>query len=263
MNPILDDFVLDLARLKRIFTVSKQLVAFPSCVVRPEDIVEEVAKEPVVALYEATKDAHKDMPILHGVLLLYLAGRFENYVKEIFEDLCDALAAGCTEFAHLPKKMQENLSSFTGQVVANPRRYGHAENGVVLFVNTLSENLAGKIVAGVNSKCLSITEYNMWPDTLSEMFGRIGADKVWERIGQQATVQAFFQTGDPNRATAEAKAFLSAFMDTRNKLAHPSGALTWPSIEQAEQHVSYCEVIGKAIADLCAVWITSLPVKPI
>src|SRR5947207_6445581 len=112
------------------------------------------------------------MPILTGTLLLYLAGRLENFVKETFEDLCDGLVSECGDFTHLPKPMQENLVRFTAEVIASPRKFGHAENGVIAFVNTLADNLNRRPLNGVNSKCLSITTENMWPDTLNEMFVR-------------------------------------------------------------------------------------------
>ena len=127
------------------------------------------------------------------------------------------------EFSHLPKKMQENLVCFTAEVIANPRKYGHAENGVVVFVKTLSDNLTGGTLSGVNSKCLSITTENMWPDTINEIFSRIGANKVWERIGQQACIQVLFQIDQPEKATREAKKMLTDLMELRNRIAHPSG----------------------------------------
>ena len=185
----------------------------------------------------------------------------EVLAKEIFEDLCDSLAGECTDFSQLPKQMQENLVKFTAEVISSPRKYGHAENGVIAFVSTMSDNLKRLPLNGVNSKCLSITTENMWPDTLNEVFSRIGANKIWEKLGQQAGLQAFFQSGEPQKATSEARSFLTTFMDLRNKIAHPSGAFAWPSIETSLKHVDYCETVARAIADLCAVWAVTLPTK--
>jgi len=64
------------------------------------------------------------MPILNGVLLLYLAGRFENFVRQIFEDLADAVASDRKEFSELPKAMRENLVLYTAEIMQNPRKYG-------------------------------------------------------------------------------------------------------------------------------------------
>lgn len=256
MNPVFHDFQLDLDRLKKILLLAEKLPAFRACNI--EDIGETGHPTAVSELHTAVQDSHAEMPILNGVLLLYLAGRFENYVRDLFEDLCDSVAGECSEFAHLPRQMRENLVKYTAEVIGNPRKYGHGENGVHAFVSTLADNLDGKPLDGVNSKCLSVTSENMWPDTLANIFGRIGVDKIFERLGEQASVQAFFQVNQSDRAVKEARSYLTRFMELRNRIAHPSGAITWPSIDQTRHHVEYCEVIGRSLAELCVVWATTL-----
>jgi HEPN superfamily RiboL-PSP-like protein len=263
MNPILRDFILDLDRLRRMLELSKQFGAFPAIPLDPATIQELPVRNAVTALHTLGAEGHRDVPILNGVLLLYLAGRFENFVREIFEDLCDSLAGQFQDFTHLPKQMRENLVKFTAEVIANPRKYGHAENGVIAFVKTLSDNLNGVPVAGVNSKCLSITTENMWPDTVSEIFGRIGANKVWERIGQQASVQLFFQVDQPEKATQEAKKVLGELMELRNKIAHPSAGIIWPSTEQAMRFVNYCGTIAPVVVEICCLWNTTLGTRTV
>jgi hypothetical protein len=202
------------------------------------------------------------MPILNGVLLLYLAGRFENYVRELFEDLSDTLALGCTTFSHQPKAKQVNLVKYTAEVMANPRKYGHAENGVASFVRTLANNLDEQPLSGVNSKCLSITSENMWPDTLADMFARIGVKQIWEKIGEQARVQQFWQVDQSDKATRASRKFLTDFMELRNQIAHPSGAITWPGMVETIRHIEFCEVIASTLMDLCSVWAGTLGRRP-
>ena len=182
MNPILQDFSVDLERLRRIVSLFESLTAFRAVECGEASISDEPLRTTATNLHGAVQQSHAEMPILNGVLLLYLAGRFENFVREMFEDLSDTLAGQCGLFSHLPRQMQDNLTKYTAEVIANPRKYGHAANGVIAFVTTMADNLNGRPLAGVNSKCLSITSENMWPDTLSEIFGRIGANKVWERL---------------------------------------------------------------------------------
>lgn len=258
MNPVLQDFILDLKRLKRMLDISSHLRSFPAITVNPDELQDDTAKNAVIELHALAKESHSDIPILNGVLLLYLAGRFENFVRDIFEDLCDSLASQFKEPAHLPKQMQENLVRYTAEVIANPRKYGHAENGIIAFVKTLADNLSGVPLSGVNSKCLSITTENMWPDTINEIFLRIGANKVWERIGQQANVQALFQSDQPEKATRDAKKMLTDLMTLRNRIAHPSEAITWPSTEKAVEYLHYCEEIAIALSQICGVWNNTL-----
>jgi RiboL-PSP-HEPN len=261
VNPILQDFRVDLDRMKRILALAQAAGALRSCALDPESILLEDLRNAVIGLHAAVQLSHVEMPILNGVLLLYLAGRFENYVREVFEDLADTVAENCGKFTHLPKQMQENLIKLTAEVIANPRKYGHAENGVKTFVSRLADNLSGEPLTGVNSKCLSITSENMWPDTLSEIFGRIGAAKVWERVGQQARVQRFFQVDQPEKATSEARKLLIRFMELRNQIAHPSGALEWPRIDETLRYLDYCDVVGQSLSDICTVWATTLGSK--
>src|SRR5450759_2898950 len=98
----------------------------------------------------------------------------------------------------------------------------------------------------------------MWPDTLGEIFTRIGATKVWERVGQQAPVQLFLQVDQPEKATSEARRVLTKFMELRNQIAHPSGNLEWPRIEETLHYLDYCDVVAQALADICTVWAPSL-----
>jgi hypothetical protein len=262
MNPVVQDFCLDLDRLRRTIALFESLTGFRACPLDADRISDETLKAATSRLHEAAQAAFTEMPILNGVLLLYLAGRFENFVRELFEDLSDNIAGQCGQFAHLPRKMQENLTKFTAEVIANPRKYGQGENGVIAFISTMADNLNGRPLAGVNSKCLSITSENMWPDTLAEVFARIGADKVWERLGQQASVQRFFHVGQPDRATSEARKFLTEFMTLRNQIAHPSGALIWPGVEHTLRHIEYCDVMARALEDICAVWASTLGTRP-
>lgn len=258
MNPVLQDFLLDLQRLRRMFDLSRQFGSFSAVQLDPAAIQNDAVRGSVTSLHILANQSHSDVPILNGVLLLYLGGRFENFVRELFEDLCDSLAGQFTDFSHLPKQMRENLVRFTAEVVGNPRKYGHAENGVIAFVKTLADNLSGVPLSGVNSKCLSITTENMWPDTVNEIFGRIGGNGVWDRIGQQASIQRFFQIDQPEKATREAKKILKELMELRNKIAHPSAGIVWPSIEQAVSFLEYCETVAPAMADICDLWSTTL-----
>jgi hypothetical protein len=262
VNPILQDFKIDLDRIKKLLALAEAAGAFRSHALDSQSILPESLRDPVAKVHTASQQSHVEMPILNGVLLLYVAGRFENYVREIFKDLADTVASNCQTFAHLPKPMQENLIKLTAEVIASPRKYGHAENGVKTFVHVLAQNLRGEPLTLINSQCLSITSENMWPDTLSEIFGRIGAPKIWERVGQQAQVQMFFQVDQPDKATSEARKLLTKFMELRNQIAHPSGELEWPRIEETLRYLNYCDVVAQSLSDICTVFAGTLGSRP-
>jgi len=96
------------------------------------------------------------------------------------------------------------------------------------------------------------------PTTQRSLFSRVGAAKIWERLGQQSQVQLHFEENNADRATKEARAKLNEFMDLRNKVAHPSGEMTWPGIGDAKEYIDFCEVLGSAIDGICRVWTTKL-----
>jgi hypothetical protein len=263
MNPVFQDFSLDLERLKKILALAESTGKLRLHVFDPAMVSDNDLRATIVSLHAASQNAHAEMPIFNGVLLLYLAGRFENYVREIFEDLVNTLADECAEFAQLPKPMRENLVIYTAEVIANPRKYGHAENGAAAFVRTLADNLSGQPLTAVNSKCLSITSENMRPDVLADLFGRIGIKEVWEKIGHQAQVQQFFAVDQSEKATSLAKSFLKDFMELRNQIAHPSGALAWPRLDITLQHIQFCEVIARVLMELCTLWASTVGNKQV
>lgn len=72
----------------------------------------------------------------------------------------------------------------------------------------------------------------------------------------------FFQSEDPSKVSSEARSCLTAFMELRNKIAHPSGTLTWPSIEQMEKYIEFCEILARALTDVGGVYAVTLPTRP-
>lgn len=259
MDPILQEFKADLDRIRSLMDLINCLKAFRN--ISPSgECQEDPFLNDAITVYNQTKKCHTDTVVLTGTILLYLGGRFEFFVRTLFEDLCDRIVARCQSFQNLPKSMQQNLVLLTAEVMANPRKYGHAENGVKHFVNVLAENLKDQnSLAEVNSKCLSITNENMWPETLTELFARIGAKDLWRRIGQQAGIMAFFETGEPQKAESKAKSLLKDFMNTRNRIAHPSSTLTWPDTTKVLSYVNFIDVLTSALSDIAIVYEKALP----
>lgn len=254
MNPIYDEFKEDLNSLNRIITLIEKTVEIKALTY---DASEEKISEVVAAfssVQSASRAAHTDVPILYGVLLLYLAGRLEYFVRIAVEDLADTIAGGHSSFSDLPRVMRDNLVVYTAEVIASPRKYGHGEKGVASFVKTLADNLAGNLAGGINSKCLSITSEYMRPDVLSDLFKRVAAKDIWERIGQQTAIQHYFNEAQADRAASESKRMLNDLMDIRNEIAHPSPAFIWPSFEKVKEYVKYCDVLAQSISGICLVW---------
>jgi hypothetical protein len=207
-------------------------------------------------------ECHADLTILVGTMILYLGGRFEYFVRSEFEEMCDTIAAKCNSYDLLPKEMRQSLIVRTAEVMSNPRKYGHADNGVETFISNLAQNLSDKTrILRINSQCLSITYENMRPTILQDLFDRVGAKELWTSIGEQAAVKVLFETNNSGQARNEAQSRLNKFMDTRNTIAHPSGNITWPGVADIEGYIQFFEVLAGALSQIAQVYTVSLTTR--
>jgi hypothetical protein len=258
MDIILGEFERDLQRVCKQLDLIDALKAFIGLDAPAEDNPTDFLQKAKI-IHNEVREVHADLPILVGTLTLYIAGRFEDFSRTLFEDLCQRLAQRADNFKSLPKKMQEALMVYTAVIIQSPRKYGYGDGAAASFIATLNENLssAGKLTA-VNHKCLSITEANMKPDILKELFERIGVSDFWKKIGQQASIQAHFETLDPSEAEKKTKTELTELMDLRNLVAHPSGTINWPSTEKIREYTRFLNVLAKALSDLTSVFEVAL-----
>lgn len=272
MDPILTEFLDDLdrvlaqldliERLKKLAAEQEPIPARPDQDIGDPEALQKFANFHTAAksVWDASKKSQSSLSILEGTLVLYIAGRFEEYVKTTVEDLSDRLIQRLKKFTALPKSMQENLVKQTAIVMLDPRKYGQAENGVRAFVATLAANFSDQegIVQSVNSRCLSITEANMRAEVLADVFRRLSIKDIWKSIGQQAPILAYFGTNDPGNADANARKFLNDIMDDRNRVAHPSGSIAWPSAEKVRAYVMFLKSLGNALSSLIPAFEVSL-----
>ena len=164
----------------------------------------------------------------------------------------------------MPKKMRENLPIFTAKVISDPRKYGHAENGVRSFVATLASNLAvDATIERVNHECLSLTDSNMRADVLGDLFVRIGANNIWLQISEQASLKMYFQEGDAGKVESKARKKLNDLMDLRNRIAHPSGELEWPSTAALREYIKFLRLMARSMADIVGVFEVTLCVPAV
>ena len=260
MDPIVKDFDSDLNKVKSQLDFIEIIRKFTSYTPQHDDpeFTTPFGTE-ALAVHEGAKNIHSNLPLASGTLILYTCGRFEAMARMLFEDLCQRLATNAGSFARLPKKMRANLPIFTAKVISEPRRYGHAESGVRAFVTTLASNLAADAtVERVNHECLSLTEANMRADVLAELFGRIGVSNIWSQISEQATLKAFFHEADSKKVEVKARRKLDELMDLRNRIAHPSGELEWPSVDSLREYIQFLRLLARSMSELTYVYEVTL-----
>ncbi|NTU74272.1 hypothetical protein HGB07_09125, partial [Candidatus Roizmanbacteria bacterium] len=256
MDIIFLEFEQDLNRVRKLIQLLDQIKGFAG--IDLDVAVQELESSFFTAtqsIHNQARSCHADTYVLYGTIVLYLGGRFEFFVRTVFEDLCIRIATRVGSFYKLPKIMQENLIKFTAEVMLNPRKYGHADRGVKAFISNLASNLdETQLFSQINASCLSITYENMRASTLSELFERIGVKDIWQKIGQQAKVQIFFETAEADQAKNKATSQLNTFVELRNQIAHPSTNMTWPNTDQVVAYIDFLKVIATAITELISVY---------
>lgn len=208
----------------------------------------------VTELHSTSRSNHSNLVILNGTLLLFITGRFESFVRETFEEYCKNLTERVQRYAELPKEMREGLIKYTSEVISNPRRYGHAENGVKSFVRIMHNNLHDETPVEINYKCLSITSENMRPEVLSDLFKRAGVKNLWDKLAQQSKFQLFWGSNDISSVRRQSETYLNSLMETRNSIAHPSTSITWPDSDAIEKALKFFITFGTVLIDVLPVY---------
>ena len=213
--------------------------------------------ENIKALINQTNQCITAFTKVEGSLILYVAGRFENYVRTIFEETCVKISENKGSYQALNKNMKDNIVKFTAEVIANPRKYNHGEGGVTTFVKNLYENIINDNITEINYQCLSITTENMKSSIIQELFERIGICKIWESISEQSALKIFFKSTDRDFTANRAKKMLDALMRLRNDIAHPSNGITWPDSNKIIEYISFLDVLAGVIKEVVVMHITS------
>lgn len=260
MDPILSAFEADLDKISSQLEFIEAVRKFTAS--QPDHVDLQTGTSfgtEALRFHNVAKQVHGNFPLASGTLLLYTCGRFEAMTRTLFEDLCQRLVVRARVFARLPKKMRENLPIFTAKVISDPRKYGHAENGVRAFVATLAANLSVDArVERVNHECLSLTESNMRADVLADLFSRIGGTNLWAQVSAEALLKTYFEEADAVKVETKARRKLNELMDLRNRIAHPSGELEWPSSEALRDYIQFLRLLSRSMAALSGVYEVTL-----
>jgi hypothetical protein len=253
LNPILLDFQNDLIRIERLIILTESLKSFGD-----EDaftIPEESSF--IVAANQLRDDVRRSsivFPILSGTLLLYISGRFENFIRTTFETLCDIYASKCKKFDDLPEKMRQELINYTAMVMANPKKFGFNSISSNTFIQNISNNISAETDLGqINSACLSITETNMNSDMVNKIFNRIGLTTLWTEIGKQISLKTHFETLVDNDIVLKSRKSLDDIMSIRNKIAHPSSEPEFPDANAVLQNIAFLKILAIEIVNYCIV----------
>lgn len=250
MDHLLKDFIRDLENLEHSIDLLNEIEKLRRI---SEESYEGTCKEMAIILsdlHHRTTAARTGLQILKGTAILYLAGRFEDFVRTTIEELSSTIARSKSSFNDLPKEMKDALIENTAEVIADPRKYGHGDGARYSFIKNLHENIHLNNLSVINYQCLSITSRNMKHEVVKELFEKTGFKNFWKEVGKHDKIKMYFKTMDDSKAGSEVVSRLDAFMNKRNSIAHPSSSgITWPSILELKDHIYFFKQLSSAIHD--------------
>lgn len=263
MQSILDSFFEDLDDISNTFLVLKSMEKLRETSLPEIENKDNDFEKKTIRLYSLIDGGRKGIVKIPGVFVLYIGGRFEDYVKTIFEEFAINFANGHSKFNSLPTKFQNSIIADTSKIISSPKKYGYRDGMVNTFIDNLSKNVNQDDFSNINHQCLSKTEGNMRSDILSDLFLKISIKDIWKDVGTQLSVRTHFLTQDPSTAQNEAKKYLDNFMITRNQIAHPNGSSggNWPSHENVLNDIKYFKMLSKVLLQIGQMKIASLNIQ--
>lgn len=257
-----EEFAADIKRIEHLVELVKSIRKFGAT--SPEEAGGNDANvwEEAQVLWRQSKERRTDLPIVSGSLLMYMAGRFEFFVRQLVEVTAEEMASGVDSYGNLPDKFRVHLKSQTLEVVQNPRRYGYDDVVADGYLKDFARLLDGNYHATmVSATLLSLTDANLKSRMLTDITKRLGLENIWKDLGKQAFLKIALDTATDGETTAEAQSRLDAVMDERNSLAHPTSDMTFPDPEKVMETAKFLSALSQALRDLFRVYLAQWDAK--
>ncbi|MDX2206058.1 MAG: HEPN domain-containing protein [Gemmatimonadales bacterium] len=235
-------------RIKRLLELIKSFREFGGSIPPAECDLERNWSEAHLLL-QASKARRTDLPYLSGSLLLYLAGRFEYFVRQLVQSTAEGMVDSAGH-SGLPEQIRKELRTRSLEVIQNPRRYGFDESQADTLLIDLAQAIGGSgNSTSVHAEVLTITDANMKDRVLADLFKRVGVEGVWKEVGKQAKMKLELGTTPDGVTTTEAQTRLNALMDDRNQIAHPTSATTFPDPDQVLSMARFIGVLAEVLTE--------------
>lgn len=252
---ILQQFHDDLDRAADLLELTRRFRAFAGSPVPAEVAGRTVPWQEALDLTQIAPQVRTDLPIMSGSILLYLCGRFENFVRDVVMALGDEYASAATVYDDLPQAVRNEIFSRTLEVAKSPTKYNFEPSDAGKMIKALGDSLASAAGSGVviESRLLAITDANMHSRMMAEIFKRVGVEQLWRELGKQAPLKTYLGKADDSQCTTAASARLDAVMKERNGVAHPTAATTFPGPDQVQDTVDFLRVLSRVAVDLALI----------
>ncbi|WP_198013139.1 HEPN domain-containing protein, partial [Citrifermentans bremense] len=260
LNEVLREFRGDAERVEHLLKLVKTFRDFGASTAPPA-VVDGTAPWPqALSLKEESHQRRTDLPVLSGSLLLYLAGRFEFFIRQVVQILADEIAGRAASYVALPQKLRTELKNLTLEVALRPSRYGFTEAEADVLLSSLVGNQRGTTMPlSISSDVLTITESNMRPKVLADLMKRVGMNDYWQELGKQAKVKLHIAKTVDGEASAEAQSRLNALMEDRNQIAHPTNTTNFPDTDQVLKNAEFLQIIAEVTVEIVSVYLASIP----
>ena len=245
---VLDEFVKDVDRATQLLDLTRVFREFAS--------QQEEPSSPAYDLWNAAKEVRTDLPIFSGSILLYLCGRFESFVKELVGAIVDDLVDKAASYDELPAMLRKVYLTRTLAINENPRKYDHTPETASVLASELADNLAGRGESSsslrISATTITITESNMNPGTLEDLFKRVGISRSWDTLGKQLSLKRHLGEVTDDGCKRAAMARLEEIMKERNRVAHPTAATltVFPDANIVKEIAEYLRVLAQVLVEL-------------
>jgi hypothetical protein len=248
LDAALVEFEADIDRVSQLLNLIKTFRAFAGSA--PPNAVT-TGTEPwpeATSLLVSAGRSRTDLPIVSASIQLYLAGRFEYFVRQTVELIAGEIASRATSFGDLPDQLRNELKMRTLDIAQEPRRYGYDEIGADALLQSLVT--AKRTTVGplnISTEVLGITEANMKDRVLADLMKRVGLKEFWKDVGKQADIKLLLDTQTDGETTAAAQNRLNEIMEERNQVAHPTASTSFPDPDK----VLGAAVFLRELAKIC------------
>ena len=245
----------DLDRARDLLELIRKFKAFAGSAVPVQIANGMVSWAEAADLTSIAPQVRTDLPLMSGSILLYVCGRFENFVREVVMAVGDEYATKASSYAVLPESVRSELLNRTLEVAKSPTKYHFKESDTAHLIKVLSDSLnpAPGAPVVVETRLLAITDANMHSRMFAEIFKRVGMDNVWQELGKQAPLKAHLGETADAQCRSAATARIDAIMRERNGIAHPTASTSFPDPDQVQDVVEFLRVLSKVAVDLALI----------
>ncbi|WP_148228395.1 HEPN domain-containing protein [Rhodococcus jostii] len=247
---MLDDFLADLTRARHLLGLIGDFRSFgsssPISGNKPEDVWPEASQ-----LLVRSTTVRTDLPILSGSMVLYLAGRYEFFIRQVVEAAAQEMASRASTYDAMPTNLRSALRANTLNVCQSPKKFGYDDAQSMFLLRQLvdaASDTSGNFT--INAEMASITDSNMRPSVMADVLKRVGLLDFWKEVGKQSSIKLFYSEKDEGRCAAQAQASLNSLMELRNQVAHPTASTTFPDYSAVLSNVEYLELLAKVTAEI-------------